>query len=445
MFSYSKLTLILSRLASADITWFLHRLALVLGFQNNVSHPKILLSKFDSSVLRKELKQVESLNVLFFSHNLELEGASISLKELICGLKKTHKISSAVIAFDDGPLRKDYEEQGISVDVLPDVLQRISTKSRLQKEVMLLAQRIKSSKTNLVFANTLLNFPVIMAAEEAGLPSVWNPRESESWASIFRFLPNSVAQQAVAAIGLPRKVVFVARASRDVWGDFVRPDNFLVIPNAIDTTRFAEWKSIDTKLGRKRLNWSEDEIVFLSVGTLCARKGQLDVLKAVELIASNLVYPIHIVFVADIKGSYAKEVQKYAYLVEGHKKIRISFISACSDVGKYYLASDVFLVSSREESYPRTILEALMFSLPIISTPVFGIKEQISDLDYEYYYEPGDFEMLGELILSLANCHKKRQDLRNFSKERFDDLFGYEEMLNTYKDVISEASVVRKN
>jgi len=376
------------------------------------------------------------MNVLVVSHNLSYEGASISLKELVLGLMHCGAVTPAIMSFEDGPLRAEYESHGITVQVLPGILDKISTRRRLGIEVKRLALHIQESGAELVFVNTLLNFPAILAAEHAGLPSVWNPRESEPWDSYFRFLPDPVAQTAIASIGLPRKVIFVAKATRAVWKDFDNSGNFTVIHNSLNQERFAKYLGGHKAAERDALGWTKDEVVFLCVGTLCERKGQADPLLAVERIADKLTASVRIVFAGDASGRYARDQQRLALRLCERNKVRIDFVDATESVGRYYLGADAFLLCSRVESYPRVVLEAMAFGLPIISTPVFGVAEQLPSPADACFYEPGNPEALGAHMLQLATSAGLRTSLGERARARFAEMHSFDQMLSTYEQVL---------
>ncbi len=50
-----------------------------------------------------------------------------------------------------------------------------------------------------------------------------------------------------------------------------------------------------------------------------------------------------------------------------------------ADTYQWYLAADLFVCASDIESLPRSILEAMAFETPIMSTAVFGVPELIED------------------------------------------------------------------
>jgi glycosyltransferase involved in cell wall biosynthesis len=96
------------------------------------------------------------------------------------------------------------------------------------------------------------------------------------------------------------------------------------------------------------------------------------------------------------------------------RRDRFQIIDETGETAEYWLAADVFCCTSRIESYPRVIQEAMACNMPIITTPVFGIAEQIRPGINALTYQPGDVSTLirhldrltkdGLLRLSLAKC-----------------------------------------
>lgn len=55
----------------------------------------------------------------------------------------------------------------------------------------------------------------------------------------------------------------------------------------------------------------------------------------------------------------------------------IDFIGVSNQVENYLLRSDIFMLPSRDEGFPISILEAMRAGLPIISTNIAGIPEMV--------------------------------------------------------------------
>ncbi|MBT9519362.1 MAG: glycosyltransferase family 4 protein [Dechloromonas sp.] len=380
------------------------------------------------------------MKVVVFSHNLCYEGASISLKELVLGLTRRGDIDPAIVAFEDGPLRAEFESNGIPVQVFPGILHKVSTLNRLSIEVERLALLIQESGAGLVFVNTLLNFPAILAAERAGVPSVWNPRESEPWDSAFRFLPDPVAQFAIAAIGLPRKVVFVARATRKVWNIFDVDGGFEVIHNGINLNRFPLRNDATERTRcRSALGLKAGSIAVLCVGTLCDRKGQMDLVEAFAALPEAISSRVQILFVGDDRGSYAEAIKDRCRSLPVSVLGGIRIVPPTESIASFYAAADVYVLSSKVESFPRVVLEAMAFGLPIITTPVFGVLEQVVEGENALFYPPGNSRLLAEQIEQLVSDDALRLRMAESSLQRISQMTTFDEMVAAYASVCREA------
>ncbi|KXF76574.1 hypothetical protein ATN84_10970 [Paramesorhizobium deserti] len=102
-------------------------------------------------------------------------------------------------------------------------------------------------------------------------------------------------------------------------------------------------------------------------------------------------------------------------------------------IAELYLAADVFVMNSRIESYPRVILEAMEFGLAIISTPCFGVKEQLVDKESGLFYDEGDIEKLHDHLRLLCNKPEERRRLGLAARKRLSSLNSYDQMLEAYE------------
>jgi glycosyltransferase involved in cell wall biosynthesis len=314
---------------------------------------------------------VKPIRSLMFSHNLNLEGAPISQFELTRALVEAKVIDPIIVSFSDGPLRARYEASSMSVKILPQYLDRISSLARLKVVLDELSDLMLALRVQVVYANTLLNFGPVIAAHKAGIPSVWNIRESEPWQTIFGFLERGVAQRALASISLPHRVIFVAEATRDVWRPFDKHERFLVVPNKLDLRDRHAITACDRLAIRKALGYEESEVVFLSVGTLCERKGQRDLIKALGCLAHDGANRTRVCIVGSAEPRYYRQLCADLAGLPVAVRNAVTIHEATEDVSAYYAAADVFVLSSRLESCPRVVLEAMSYRLPLLVTPVF--------------------------------------------------------------------------
>lgn len=164
----------------------------------------------------------------------------------------------------------------------------------------------------------------------------------------------------------------------------------------------------EAKLIRKK---SQSNIIsFLVLGYIAERKGiwlLLDVLKKNKdkLNGKTIFY----IGGNGETGKLEKLIVKYKL---EHIVKFIGWVSKDKKIG-YLNKSDVFILPSYNEGLPISILEAMSYELPIISTNVGGIPE-IVDSNNGILIEPGNKEQLiGAIFCAINNPH----EFKNKGKE----------------------------
>lgn len=80
--------------------------------------------------------------------------------------------------------------------------------------------------------------------------------------------------------------------------------------------------------------------------------------------------------------------------------------------------ADAYILPSYKEGLPISILEAMSYSLPIISTTVGGIPEIVKNGENGFLIEPGDKEAMYEAINQLKDNHNKCVDMGKISRKK---------------------------
>jgi O-antigen biosynthesis protein len=377
---------------------------------------------------------------LMCAFNLNWEGAPYSQFELTARLKEMGIIEPIVYCPRDGPLRQEYERIGIRVDIFPHPLSGVFTIAAYDEAMRAFSRYIRENGVELVYGNTLLTFYGIDAAREAQLPSIWNPRESEPWQTYFDHFVPEIAARALACFRYPYKVVFVADATRRGFSDLDTHHNFTTVHNGLNRDRFdqnmARWPR---EAARRHLEVADDSLVVLIVGTVCERKGQLDVIEALGLLDDENARRVNCFIVGDRPSPYSERLKSARRSLKEPMCSRIRIIPETSDVALYYSAADVFVCSSRIESYPRVILEAMASGLPVITTPVFGIREQVQENVNALFYPPGDCRALADAICRLLWNSELRSRMAQNSRLVLRSLNDFETEVSTYARIFREA------
>jgi GT2 family glycosyltransferase len=387
---------------------------------------------------RCPLPHSSPVRTVAISHNLNHEGAPNSQFEMIVGLQQRGVIDPVVLSPCDGPLRTDYEAAGIPVHV---VSPSASGKSQFDASIGTLAQILRESGAEVVYCNTLQTFWAVAAAKRAEIPALWNIRESEPWESYFDFLSPDVRADAYASFSYPYRVIFVAHATQRAWEPLNSTHNFTTIHNGLDLERL---RSRAGGCGRMRdrieLGIAESELSVVLLGTVCERKGQLDLVRALEHLPLDLCSRLRFFIVGDRPGSpYSKQLHAEASALSTAIADRLIIVPETGQPYRYLRASDIAVCCSRIESYPRVTLEAMAFGLPVVTTPVFGIFEQVRNEVNGLFYNPGDVSKLAKNLARLAIDSEVRMRLASNSHFVLASLPGVEEMLSSYGRLFQEA------
>jgi glycosyltransferase involved in cell wall biosynthesis len=150
---------------------------------------------------------------------------------------------------------------------------------------------------------------------------------------------------------------------RETW---VSPSHLHVIRNGwSDRIQVA-----DSSEARRRLNLPPKGVVVGWVGRLIPIKGADIFLRAVRQLTT---LPLTVSLIGD--GSERTRLEEFAR-AEGLSD-RIRFHGTVPDAGRYISAFDVFVLSSRSEGTPVTLLEAIAAKVPVVVTSVGGVPDVV--------------------------------------------------------------------
>ena len=147
-------------------------------------------------------------------------------------------------------------------------------------------------------------------------------------------------------------------------------DRVLTIHNGVDTDSFAPGvRSEEARALRAALNIEPARLVAVFVGSEWGRKGLRAAIEAVALAPEwDLV----------VAGDGDRE--PYEQLAESLGIARaVHWLGVTRDIQPVYELSDALVFPSSYEAFPLVALEAAASGLPILATPVSGVRELISD------------------------------------------------------------------
>lgn len=139
-------------------------------------------------------------------------------------------------------------------------------------------------------------------------------------------------------------------------------------------------------------------------------------------------------------GPLLEDVKKLAQ--EKGISDRIEYLGRRKDVPEILRESDVFILSTKWEGFPRSILEAMRAALPVVASRVAGIPESVIDSETGYLVPVGDHILLSERIRKLLDSQSLRERFGKNARKKFLNDFTFERMaeqtLSVYQEVLFE-------
>jgi glycosyltransferase involved in cell wall biosynthesis len=113
----------------------------------------------------------------------------------------------------------------------------------------------------------------------------------------------------------------------------------------------------------------------------------------------------------------------------------VRFAGERDDVPATLASSHVFVLSSRSEALPVSILEAMAAGLPVVATCVGGVPELVRDGETGFLAPASDANALAALIQRLVDSPELRARLGSAGRARVEEHFGLESFLEAHLDL----------
>ena len=170
---------------------------------------------------------------------------------------------------------------------------------------------------------------------------------------------------------------------------------------------------------------------ILSVGRLTYQKG-FDLLCEVakEVLHKHPCWTWIIVGEGEDRELIERKIKEY------HLENRLILTGNQKEVGPYYQNSSLYVMTSRYEGLPMTLLEAKSYQLPIISFNCqTGPADLILDNKNGYLIEQGNVAIMAEKIINLLDNESLRQQ---FSSQALVDIkkFGIDEVMSKWNHLL---------
>jgi len=195
------------------------------------------------------------------------------------------------------------------------------------------------------------------------------------------------------------RLAAVSRHTANQLKEYFSRTDVSVIPNGVDAAYFSQANRERLRAdARRKLGYSNEEIVLLLVGNDFRNKGLPVLLEAVNLCPG---LPLRVCVVGEDASGHTLES-----VAQAGAKGRITFSGETEihDILQFYAGADVYVAPSLEDSFNLPTLEAMACGLLVIVSTNAGISEYVRDRENGVLlHDANDPQELADALQRIAN------------------------------------------
>ena len=224
------------------------------------------------------------------------------------------------------------------------------------------------------------------------------------------------------------KIITISNATKSSLIDQgISSNKITVIHNGISLTeQLDDMPEIDQL--RSTLGLKNNSHVVGTVARLCPVKGQREFIFAARNICNLYPNTEFLVIGEDyeFEGKYRSNLENLVKELDLEEFVH--FLGFRSDVRRLIHCSEIFVLPSRIEGLPVTILEAMAARKPVVATSVGGVPELVLDGETGILVPPRDVPGLSKAIESLLEQPDIAHQMGNKGYEYIQQEFSHEKM-----------------
>lgn len=370
--------------------------------------------------------------LLFVSHEATRTGAPKIVLNLLKHISQQALVQCETLLHNSGHLHGDFQRHS-TVHCLNMPREFSET---LQRRMVKLVHRQLGGLPQLAVCNSMESRFIAHELHRLGIPIVFLIHE----------LPLSYRVEDFQVVyRVSDRIVFPVQTVRDsVYAKAPFDDaKSRILPQGLLDPSFGS--GISREISREKicheLKLPEDAFIVLGCGTLDLRKG-IDHFAAIArqtIAQQDEDRPFHFVWVGD-GPRWMHSPHHYVELDIGRMAThgQVHFIGERVQVDPYFVAADVFLLSSRVDPFPCVVHEAMAAGLPVVAFDQSGGAVEALRDGAGVIVPYGDYPQAAQAIVELARLPIMAERIRRVARRRVQQDYRFDDYAEKVLGVIEE-------
>lgn len=264
-------------------------------------------------------------------------------------------------------------------------------------------------KSIIIILCRILNIKVILHTHGAGFKDFYSN------------LKNAKKNYVRKILGLTYKIIVLSNSWKDFYSTLTDNKKIEVLYNSVEVTEYIQ-KS------------ETQQVTGLFLGRIGKRKGIYDLIETIKkLKEDNLNFKIF------IAGD--GEIEEASKIIQEEQLTNYIEILGWIDKEKarnYLKQCNFYILPSYNEGLPMSVLEAMSYSLPVITTNVGGIPEVITNNENGILIEPGNIEQLYIAIKTVVTDMELRNRIGQNAHKTIEGKFNLNNFINSLDEMYKQ-------
>lgn len=382
--------------------------------------------------------------ILFISHDASVSGAPIVLLSLLRWIKNNTDLSFMILLRESGPLESEFAaiaqtlvfEHKFDVEKLQpkqnlfgrvmnkfgfEQFEKHSEKELLHQYQRMLKEKLFNSNIDLIYSNTVTNGNVLEFLSDLSCPVICHVHELDSaikcsaWFSSFKQSQPRISKYIAASKAVKNCLLEQHNVLEDclyVVHEFIDPHH-LLLKNS-NLTRQEIFSKLDIP---------ENAKLVCASGSINWRKGvDLFIQTANYVLQDYAETPVHFLWVGgQDEGKWMDEI--WVDVCKLGYENYIHFIGLVLNPFDYFMASDVFILVSREDPFPLVCLEAALAQKPLLCFNQSGGAQELIEDDCGFVVPYLDTTAMANRILQLIRSSFLRKQFGQRAAQKVKDFY----------------------